>query len=223
MMAHPAFVQIWKLLELRSDTTNILREILGDHSICSTGEKKKQKLHTLAFHLVIRLKVLFDMQRTYLQSSNPTHESRSSRIPPSLLLAAVHQVIRILFEIYNPDTQTNTDHLPHASLIAATALSGLRALMLQKDMGINVALAHEVRKLIVKLRKMAWETSEIEQSEVEALFLRKCLIAIDIIAPDEQSGVAVVPQTRQPACGKFELEDCARTLVSRNCLLIYFT
>jgi hypothetical protein len=213
-MAHPALVQIWKLLELRSDTTNILREILGDHIICSTGEKKKHKLYTLAFRLVIRLKVLFDMQRTYLQSSSPTLESRSSRIPPNLLLAAIHQVIRILFEIYNPDTETSADHLPPASLIAATALSGLRALMLRKDMGINVALAHEVRKLIIKLRKTAWETSEIEQSPPEAFFLKKCLNAINIIAPDGQSESALDPQSQQAGCGKFELEDCARTLVS---------
>jgi hypothetical protein len=214
-MARPAFVKVWMLLESRFDTTSILKEILGDHSIHSMGQRKDHRLHALAFRLVVRLKVLFDMQRTYLQSCNPSDESRASLIEPSVLLATIHEVIQIGFEVHNSEIQTSTDHLPQPSLIAATALSGLRALMLHSDTSVDAALVQEVSNDIRKWKRKA------RKYELETFILSKCLLALDSIAPDVQLAGGCGIQIRQPACGIFELEDCARGLVSQNCLLVY--
>jgi hypothetical protein len=87
-MTHLALTRVWSHLQSRVDTSNILCEVLGEHALSTVG-KPLEIVRDKSFTLVVCIKVIFNLQRTFAQSSNPSPASLSHLVPARVLLAAI--------------------------------------------------------------------------------------------------------------------------------------
>lgn len=127
-MSHKAVAAVWAGLQRRPDIDHILRELIGQYSLdLSLHRGDHHRLRDISYNHIVALKTIFDLQRTYLQSSHLSHESRSSLLHHDLLFAAIVHLLDLKAE-----THRFPDHHSYCSLLAQVLLSGLRALLLRK-------------------------------------------------------------------------------------------
>jgi hypothetical protein len=197
-------VKVWILLQARVDTESIVREILGHFSLSTVG---KTPSATLFFSFFMWIKVIFDLQRTYSQSPEPTLESRSYLLPPSTLFTVVHHILERRIQVYPQGQCMDEKNIRQRYFVARALLSGLRALQLRANEGLPDISNDKIEKL--RELVASWWT-EAKGNPSEQFVLEKCQIAIsNIIQRPEADSV-----WQKPACGICELRDSQKVLVS---------
>jgi hypothetical protein len=132
-MSHEDIASIWFVLYGRQDIDHILRELVGRHVLdVSLGRSDSSHQRQATVSHVQALKVIFDLQRTYLQSSAPSAECTSSLLPYELLLSIILYLLDVIASEFSSSTGLPVGETLD-SLTAQTLLSGLRALLLLRD------------------------------------------------------------------------------------------
>lgn len=201
-MSHQHLASVWSVLQLRSDIDHILRELIGRHaldaSLCATDA---HRLRTVSFQYIVSLKAIFDLQRTYLQSSNPTFESRSAVLQHDLLFLAIMHLLGVKSESFSYRKVLH-DHGKYCSFLAQTLLSGLRALLLQRQ-----SLSSEEHKMLIDRFDEVWKDEQLES--VDHFIIKwLCRQMIQELANDLEDSTYA-----QPACGTVNLPDFFEKLV----------
>jgi len=203
-MSHHAFAALWMQLETRTDINNILSELVGRNSLeSSVLPDHSDDLLETTLGLSVILRVIFDLQRTYLQSPRPELQSLYLLQPSQLLLAIVH-LLRLKSRVFYHSRDRISEHfVAQRSFIAQTLVSSLRALWLWNNpLGPN-----EIVQLQVAFQN-AWEEDDLSARDG---FLIRILCAKII---NELSGrPATSSSLAFPACGHIQLRDYT-TLVS---------
>jgi hypothetical protein len=79
-MSHRMVAAIWERLQARVDTSNILQEIIGQHTLELLHHSDySAPVITSALQPIIWIKTIFDLQRAYLQSNSWGCRLRRSR------------------------------------------------------------------------------------------------------------------------------------------------
>lgn len=199
-MSHRAFAALWLQLENRIDIDNIVCELIGRHNLesCSLAANSEQLQHA-SCGLAIFLRVVFDLQRTYLQCPRPAlHAARFLR--PSKLLSAVIYLFRVKAAIFasvagNPEQYENK-----RSFVVQALVSGLRALWLWR---------HPFSKDEMNpLRTFCGEWNE--SGDLDTFHKRLCSSVINEIADLEE----LPSDLSFPACRVVNLQDYSTGLVS---------
>ncbi|KAF2466165.1 uncharacterized protein BDR25DRAFT_79968 [Lindgomyces ingoldianus] len=191
MDRHP-LAKVWSLLQGQTDIDCILREILGQftHLFHTSPTLTSDSTLNQASQLVSWIKAIFDLQRTYLQSSNALSDLHSIIIDPYLVSATVFSVISLSSELYI--LPTNGPNVRAVGTQAAcTILSGIRLLLLQQPLHLGVV--DEIRIILSELRKV-WK--DPESPTLEATIITYCEWSI---SNDEEGRIYI------PACGDVEL------------------
>lgn len=202
VMSHQQLAAVWSVLQLRPDIDHILRELIGRYSLevslCGTDS---HQLRTVSFHHLVSLKAIFDLQRTYLQSPNPTFESRSALLQYDLLYLAIMHLLGVKAESLSYRNSL-PDHGKYCSFLAQVLLSGLRALLLQRQ-----TLSSEKREILIDRFDEVWRDEHLESVDhfVIKWFCRQ--IIQELSKELEDSPYA------KPACGIVSLPDFFDKLV----------
>jgi hypothetical protein len=199
-------VKIWILLQTRVDAESIVREILGHFSLSSVGRTPSAKLF---FSFFVWMKVIFDLQRTYSQSLEPSPESRSYLLSPLILFTILYHVLERRGQVYPQARCMDENHITQRYFVARVLFSGLRALQLRTEVNKNLpGISDEQIAKLSDLVLSWWR--EAEGNPPEKFVLEKCLTAISNIA--QGPGPSSIWQ--KPACGYCELRDNKKVLVS---------
>lgn len=202
-MSHEDVAAVWVALSRRHDVDNILRELIGAHTLnVSSARRDNRKLRSAFLSHVVTLKVIFDLQRAYLQSSVRGEESRLSALSHEILCPAVlHLLEVVVLSITScPDLPNEA---PYNRLTAHATLSGLRALLLRQG-----SLAVVEYNLLNSRFEEIYERGHWYGASY-TLILRLCRQIIQTLAnpsPDEMY--------YKPACGATALPDFTNPLVS---------
>lgn len=201
-MSHQHLAAVWSALQLRPDIDHILRELIGRHALdvtlCGTDG---QRLRTVSFQYVVSLKAIFDLQRTYLQSSNPKFESRSALLQHDLLFLAIMHLLGIKAESFS-HRRDLPDHRKYCSFLAQVLLSGLRILLLRRQ-----CLSPEEHRMLLNRFDEVWKDEQLDSVDH---FIIKWLCRQII---QELPNDLVDSMYAQPACGMVELPDFFDKLV----------
>jgi hypothetical protein len=131
-MSHQAFAAIWIQLQARTDIGNILRELIGQHSLeSSVLVDNSDELLNSSLRLIVFVKVIFDLQRTYSQCSTPSSESPRLLQPRQLFLALIY-LLRLKSRVFCRSEDTSIQYATQRSFLAQALVSGIRALWLRK-------------------------------------------------------------------------------------------
>ena len=137
---HSALADVWKYLEDRHDVANILREIIGQYSVDTIllGDDDSRNVEETV-KTVIWIKTIFDLQRCYF-SGNATGMAGlppyilSSLLPPELLFSTILYLVSIKTRSFSSQTMLMTREFTRPRhILAQTILSGLRLLLLRKE------------------------------------------------------------------------------------------
>lgn len=201
-MSHQHLAGVWSALQLRPDIDHILRELIGRHaldaSLCSTDG---HRLRNVSFQYLVSLKAIFDLQRTYLQSSNPTFESRSALLQHDLLFRAIMHLLEVKVGSFSYQRDL-PDHGKYCSFVAQVLLSGLRALLLQKH-----SLSSEDHKKLINRFDEVWKDEHLES--VDHFVIKwLCRQIIQELPNDLENSIYA-----KPACGFVNFPDFFDKLV----------
>jgi hypothetical protein len=198
-MAHLLLAPIWAHLESRVDTGSIVREIIGQYELSIIGQEAQVVLN-LSFRVQVWLKVIFDMQRSFLQSSNPSPESKSHLFHPQLLLSTLKFLVALREKICGPQTGAGGATLGFEFFLVRTLLSGLRALLLRR-----IAFPpSDVADMELKVEHWRSEST----MDIERFIVGRCAEAISQIRTDRTT------ETPRSDCS---LPDYAHGLVRPGC------
>jgi hypothetical protein len=199
-MSHHAFATLWMQLERRKDIDNILSELVGRHSLeGSVLPDDSDGLLNASLSVAVVLRVVFDLQRTYLQSPKP---KVSYLLQPRKLLAAIVFLLRTKSKISRLFEDRSEHCLIKRSFIAQTLVSGLRALWLWN----HPLPTDEISQLRNAFQK-AWVQEELNSRDTFMVH-KLCGNIIDGLArlripsPNTPSS-----DIAQPACGQAQLQD----------------
>ncbi|KAI9893088.1 MAG: hypothetical protein M1814_000635 [Vezdaea aestivalis] len=159
-MSHRAFASVWVGLQGRLDIDNIVNELIGTHALQKSDDAvgNPERLRQLALDLVVALRTIFDLQRTYLQASEPSFEAQASLLSADLLRRAISYLINIKATVITLSNE-HPSHKEDCDLLAHALLSGLRALLLRKQ----TLAAPEHRRLVISFNE-AWVDEELDDS-----------------------------------------------------------
>jgi hypothetical protein len=205
-MPDPGITEVWALLQSRRDTTNILREIMGDYTLSVIG-KPAETVLTLSFRLFIWVKVLFDMQRTYSQNINPSPESVSRLVDPNTLFTTICHILDIRFRVYSRGMGVSEEYLSQRCFIGGVVLSGLRALLLRGEGSYTASEIEDMQAQISDWQKAARKYC------LEMAILLKCHYTLDTILSSIETGQTSEIKVHRPACEILELPDSEEGLV----------
>lgn len=208
-MPDPAVMEVWALLQSRRDATNILREIVGDYALSIIG-KPPDILFMLSFRLLVWTKVLFDMQRTYLQNVNPSTESLSRLVDPNTLFMTIRYILDIRFKVYNLRVGFSEEYLFQRRFIAGVLLSGLRALLLRGEGNYSARDIEDMQAQIT-----VWQEAA-QKFGLETAILDKCKYAVDTILSSIETGRKSDIKVDRPGCDILKLPDSEEPLVRDN-------
>lgn len=201
-MSHQHIAGVWSVLQLRPDIDHILRELVGRHALdASLCGPDGHRLRTLSFQYIVSLKAIFDLQRTYLQSSNPTFESKSALLQHDLLFLAIMHLLGVKAESFSYRGGL-PDHGKYCSFVAQALLSGLRALLLQRQ-----SLSSEEYKMLIDRFDEVWKDEPLES--VDHFVIKwLCRQIIQELHKNLDDSVYA-----KPACGFVNLPDFCDKLV----------
>ena len=200
---HQLLAKTWKPLEKRLDIESLVGEIIGDHSVklTSTTNAGSQHLRALSFNLFVALRIIFDLQRTYLQSSEPDSRTRAYVLEHDQLCLVIQYLIHVQSQPYWRVKSNEQEHNAQLDFLAQTFVSGLRALWLHPQQ----PSPHQVSNLS-KSFNTAWDGLTVE---VGTNFL------VYDLCPRIIKELDVRPKTRlsEPVCEVFRLPDYELGLV----------
>lgn len=202
-MSHKNVAAVWKDLQRRPDIDHILLELIGRYSLdvalCRTDY---HRLRSISYQHAVALKVVFDLQRTYLQSSRPSFESKSALLHHDLLFSAIIHLLDLKAETFRGTSKT-PDYYPYCSFLAQVLLSGLRALLLRRR-----SLSAKEYDTLTNRFDQVWRDERLENADlfvVQSLCRR---IIQELFKGAQDSKYAL------PACGTVDLPDFFHKLVS---------
>lgn len=193
--------KVWTLLQTRVDIESILRELLGHFTLSSVGGISSP---ADSFDLLVWVKIILDLQRTYSQSSEPSLESISCLLPQRVLFTTIHHVLETRLQLYSPQRSMDQEHLAQRHFAARVLLSGLRALQLRGKLDDSFALEGMGR---VSARIQEWFV-DAEGHASEQFILSKCRAALFQI----RRGPGPDDVWHKPARGTCELRDQSKEL-----------
>jgi hypothetical protein len=203
-MSHHSFAAAWTQLETRTDVDNILCELIGQNnlesSVLVTGS---DELLNTSLRLIVFFKVIFDLQRTYLQCWRFSSESPRLLQPRQLFLAIVY-LLRSKSRIFCRSEDTSEQYVAKRSFIAQALVSGLRALWLRK----HSLSPDEITQLRSTFRE-AWDGDKLDDLDsflIQTLCPRMLEELFKLSDPPSELS--------HPACGEVELRDYSTGLVS---------
>ena len=201
-MSHQTFAAIWVHLEARTDIDNVLREIIGQNSLESSVSLNPDELLNSSVRLIIFVKVIFDLQRTYSQSSVPSTKSPHLLQPRQLFLAIIY-LLRLKSKVFCRSKDTSTEYVSQRSFLAQTLVSGLRALWLRRH-----AFPVNDIELLSRTLDDAWKGDKLNDLEK---FLVKLQHNISKRLSDPSSS-----EMSRPACGQVQIRVDSTRLVSAS-------
>jgi hypothetical protein len=163
-MSHQSITAIWTELEKRTDLATTLREAIGQYAIHVSlgGDDRFAPKSLQAFkYLVNLIKVTFHLQRTYLQSRDPSSKILQFLLEPP----QVFDVLHFLLSIKDSCSQVPSSLRPVINQvlrsIAGVLLSGLRLLTLFKTkIFFNKEFDWVSRAELLKSRLQYWPLEE---------------------------------------------------------------
>ncbi|KAF1965866.1 hypothetical protein BU23DRAFT_574517 [Bimuria novae-zelandiae CBS 107.79] len=136
---HQNLAQVWEHLQGRHDVANLVREIIGQHSIDSSLQENEFRSIEESVRTIGWIKIIFDSQRCYLSgiatgvAECPPYVL-SCLLPPDLLLSTILYLINVKTRLFSSQTTLMTREFTRPRhILAQTILSGLRLLLLRKD------------------------------------------------------------------------------------------
>jgi hypothetical protein len=203
-MSHQDFAAIWLTLQGRLDIDNIVQELTGRYFLESSQQKSDPTLYrATSFAHVVALRAIFDLQRTYLQSSNPSFETKSSILDPRILFSTLSHLLEIKASAFSAQDGL-PDHEAYCSFIGQTQLSGLRALLLQSAH----ITGRDYEDFTLRLSK-AWNRETLRGVDLFVDLLCRQILSELCNGPKESHR-----QYCKPACGLVNFQDFDRGLVS---------
>lgn len=169
--------RVWKHLHHRTDNTHLLHEILGQYAL-SAFEKPTASIQDHTVNLFVQLRVIFDVQRTYLQARFPSAVSQSYLIPAHELFASIRYLDRIRCEKYGKISNSDPESLEQRCFAARSLLSGLRALVLW-DTAVPIDNIDELHELHERVNSWAWKA---KGNTLEVFVLEKCIYLLECIS-----------------------------------------
>jgi hypothetical protein len=201
-MSHEDIAAVWSVLSGRQDIDNILRELIGTHALnVSLARRDSLRLREAFLSHVVALRIIFDLQRTYLQSSIRSTESTSSVLPHELLFSAVLHLLDVIVAGSTSCSDLSNEGAYNRLTIHAT-LVGLRTLLLQK----KSLTAREYDSLNSRFEEI-YERGHWHGTGY-TLMLRLCRQAIQALASPTPDG-----RYAEPACCAASLPDFFTGLV----------
>jgi hypothetical protein len=203
VMSHEDISSAWSVLSGRQDIDHIVRELIGNHYLnASFAQRDSSHLREAILSHVLTLKITFDLQRSYLQSSEPSKESTCSTLQPDSISTAVFHLLDVVLA-----TCTSCPGLAieesFIRLTAQTTLSSLRVLLL-----LNKSFAAWEHDLLQSRFEEVYQRGHWHDSS-QALILSICRHIIQALASPTQYRKYTVP-----ACGAASLPDFFTGLVS---------
>ena len=129
-MSHEDIALVWSVLYGREDINSILLEAVGSHSLdVSAHRGDPERLRKVIGHHVLNLKVVYDLQRTYLQSSPRKSPTLLSLLRREVLLLSILHLLDVTAVAFS--LGSGSPNAIGGTLYAQTLLSALRALSLQ--------------------------------------------------------------------------------------------
>jgi hypothetical protein len=202
-MSHQDLAAIWSTLQGRLDIEHIVQELIGHYYLnASRYRSDRGRLRASAFQHIVALRAIFDLQRTYLQSSEPSFQSKTSILQPEILFSTIMHLLEVKASVFCTDDGL-ADHAEYLGFIGQTQLSGLRALLLQnKHISQN-----EYEAFLLRFEEV-WGCETLCDADHFSIhfFCRRILVELS----DESEGKVY----SIPACGTVQLQDFYRGLVS---------
>ncbi|PVH70513.1 hypothetical protein DL98DRAFT_619241 [Cadophora sp. DSE1049] len=180
-MSTDLLASIWSLLQSRIDILSIVHEILGQFTLDSQSTVSSQR----AFSLLVWLKLIYDIQRSYSQCSEPSPDTLSFLLPQQTLFDTIRFVLTIRpGRLFSTQGTLNEESLAQRYFAARVLLSGLRTLQLRQKTGLDFSLSgfENTDDLI----NTWWH--EAERVPTERFILRRCLEALSQIQRGPQAG-----------------------------------
>jgi len=201
-MSHEDVAAVWLALSGRPDVDNVLRELIGAHTLTvSSARRDNKRLRNSFLSHVVTLRVIFDLQRAYLQSSIRSEESALWVLSPEIFYSAVLHLLDVVVSSITscPDL---SNEAPYNRLTVHGTLSGLRALLLYQK-PLAVAEYNHLNSRFEEIYERGhWYGASY------TLILHLCRQIIQTLAspsPDERF--------YKPACGAAILPDFTKSLV----------
>jgi hypothetical protein len=210
-MSHHLLADIWNHLEKRTDIDNILRELIGQHALeASVSGGSLGDAQT--FQFVVSLKILFDLQRVYLQSLNTASQAYFLQIPQ--LFLALSYLLQIMPGIVS--RRGLKEELPWAErmFLLLTILSGFRVLSLRNQVEIASGISQPILSVenLGKLRGSCKSWDDGERTDLDRFVIDGLCEAI----LDDIGGVTPASTMRRPRM-EVELPDYLQSLVGQAC------
>lgn len=203
-MSHQEFASIWARLQGRLDIDNIVQELVGRYQLeIQRRESDHERLLATEFPHVVVLRIIFDLQRTYLQSSSPSSQTKSCLLNTKILLCGLSHTIDVKTTIFGANDGSSAIEGARHSFLGQTLLSGLRALLLR-----NKRLSQEEYESFNSRIGDAWGGDSLE--DVDHFTVNQ--LCRGILAELNSDSPAF--RGSEPACGTVVLPDFHRGLVS---------
>ena len=140
-MSHEDIALVWSVLYGREDVNSILLESIGSHSLdVSVHRGDPERLRKAIFHHVLNLKIIYDLQRSYLQSSPCKSKTLLSLLRREVLLSSILHLLDVTAVALS--LASGSPSPVGGTVYAQTLVSALRALSLHD--GAMTENEHEV-------------------------------------------------------------------------------
>jgi hypothetical protein len=164
---HRKLALVWQHLQGRHDVAQVVREIIGQHSIQLTLEDDITKSAEESVRTIIWLKTIFDLQRCYLSGLTagaaecPPYVA-STLLPGELVFSTILYLISVKSKLFSSQTTLMTREFTRPRhILAQTILSGLRLLLLRKE-----HLAADDKRRLQNAINLAWRDDALRGVEL---------------------------------------------------------
>ena len=165
-MSHPLVAAVWEQLG-RPDIANILREIIGEHAaqlaVSQVQNGLVADIESLV-RMIIWVRAVFDLQRSYLQGLTSLRDCHPSLFPYLLPSETVYStlmyLVRVKSELLPMTAAAVKDRGQYRYYMAETVLAGVRLLLLRGD-GLHAEMKSNLERAI----KTAWQHPGMSKPE----------------------------------------------------------
>lgn len=185
-MSHQHLAAVWDQLQGRHDVANILREIIGQHvadlAVLQLQEDLVAHVESL-MRPVAWIKVIFDLQRAYLQATSGKENSASHGLLPSeTVFSTLMYLIQVKSRLFPTQTLTIREFAKYRYFTGQTLLSGLRLLLL-----LNEYLPASKKSNLERAVTAVWQHARLPESEQFLIFdlLPSAIDCIRTSRPDD--------------------------------------
>ncbi|PSN68422.1 hypothetical protein BS50DRAFT_491972 [Corynespora cassiicola Philippines] len=136
-LQHKNLAEVWQHLQGRHDIANILREVIGQHSVENTLQDEEtcteESVRTICW-----IKTILDLQRCYLSGISNVSECPPyvlpCLLPSELIFSTILYLISVKTRLFSSQTTLMTKEFTRPRrILAQTILSGLRLLLIRKE------------------------------------------------------------------------------------------